>query len=82
MSVINSSTNQVITTITVGGSSLGVAAAPTGTPNAGDVYVTDNNGSTVSVINPNNHVIATIPVGNNPAGLAVSPAGTPNAGDV
>ena len=58
-----------------------MAVSPTG-PEAGYVYVVNEDGDTVSVINPaSNTVIATIPVGINPIGVAVSPTG-PEAGDI
>ena len=58
-----------------------MAVSPIG-PEAGDFYVANYAGNTVSVINPaTNTVIATIPVGSGPDGVAVSPTG-PEAGDV
>ena len=71
----------IVATITVGANPLGVAIAPSGTANAGDVYVANGADGTVSVIDPNNTVIATITVGSHPWNLAVSPTGA-NAGDV
>ena len=72
--------NTVISTPSVGSGPSGLAVSPTGA-NAGDVYATNYNGNTVSVIDPSNAVIATIPVGDAPYGVAVSPTGA-NAGDV
>jgi YVTN family beta-propeller protein len=76
VSVINPATNTVIATIGVGDTPDGLAVSPTG-----DIYVTDQESGTVSVINPTGTVDATIPVDNFPVGVAVSPAGT-YAGDV
>src|ERR1700730_3223427 len=65
----------VTATIPVGSESDAVAVSPL----TGDVYVTDLNDGTVSVISgQTNTVIATIPVGTSPDGVAVSPL----AGDV
>jgi YVTN family beta-propeller protein len=73
VSVINPANNTVIATITVGSGPAGVAVSPTG-PEAGDVFVTNDQGGTVSVINPaNNTVIANLTVGAGPFGAAVSP---------
>ena len=84
VSVINSSTDTVIDTITVGNGPEGVAVSPTG-PDAGDIYVANFGGGTgdsVSVINPSTDtVIATVTVGDSPIGVAVSPTG-PEAGDI
>ena len=64
--MINPATNTVTATIPVGSEPQGVAVSPTGTY-AGDIYVTNDGGATVSVINPaTNTVIATIPVGSVP----------------
>ncbi|GJO06765.1 hypothetical protein NJB18091_48440 [Mycobacterium marinum] len=58
-----------------------MAVSPTG-PEAGDIYVTNRGGDTVSVIDPTtNAVIDTISVGTNPIEVAVSPTGA-EAGDV
>ena len=58
-----------------------MAVSPTGA-NAGDVYVTDASGHTVSVIDPTGTVIYTIPINGTPSGVAVAPAGVPDAGYV
>jgi YVTN family beta-propeller protein len=56
-----------------------VAVNATGSPYAGDVYVTNQGSNTVSVIDPVfNSVVTTITVGSAPFGVAVS--ATPNAG--
>ena len=71
------------TTIPVGSIPLQVAVSPTG-PEAGDIYVTNEYSSTVSVINPaTNTVVATVnlPADSFPSFLAVDPTG-PEAGDV
>ncbi len=78
ISVINSKTNSVITTIPVGGNPEGVAVSPDGN----FVYVTNSAFFTsdrggVTVINTNNNsVITTIPVGRNPVGICISPDGS------
>ena len=70
MSVIDTATNTVIDTITVGADPPGVAVSPDGMT----AYVTNNGSSTVSVIDTTtNTVIDTIAVGANPFGVAVSP---------
>ncbi|MFI2635013.1 YncE family protein, partial [Streptomyces collinus] len=71
VSVISSTTNQVIATVGVGDSPFGVAVDP---PRA-RAYVTNAVDGTVSVINTRtNRVIATIPVGTNPGAVAVDPS--------
>ncbi|GAB2814309.1 hypothetical protein GCM10027176_18620 [Actinoallomurus bryophytorum] len=73
VSVIDTATNTVIDTITVGGAPVDVAFNPRGTR----AYVTNSASNTVSVINTaTNTVIDTIGVGSVPAGVAVSPGGT------
>nr|WP_293056841.1 hypothetical protein [Mycobacterium sp.] len=78
VSVIDSATDKVIRTITVSSQPFGVAVAPGGVSDAGDVFVT-----TVSVTNAANGTasVITIPGFHEPAGLAVDPGG-PAAGDV
>lgn len=72
VSVINTDTNKVITTIQVGSYPAGVAVSPNGKT----VYITNSNSNTVSVINTaKNKVSATIPVGQYPRGVAFSPNG-------
>jgi YVTN family beta-propeller protein len=74
VSVINPTTNTVITTIGVAAPQT-VAVNPTGT----DVFVTNPGSGTVSVINTaNGTVTATIPVGTDaePVGVAVNPTGS------
>jgi YVTN family beta-propeller protein len=75
--VINTSTNAVVSTITVGSQPLGVAITPDGTK----VYVANDASATVSVINTaTNAVIKTITLGTpgnpDPIGVAVSPDGS------
>ena len=71
--VINTATNQVISTIGVGSSPQGLAISPDGTK----AYVANGGNNTVSVINTaTNQVISTIGVGSSPQGLAISPDGT------
>ena len=73
VSVINSATNTVTATITVGyGDPDGISVSPDGSK----VYVANDNANTVSVINTaTNTVTATIPVGADPHGISVSPDG-------
>src|SRR6185503_6365978 len=76
LSVIDTTTDTVIQTITVGSNPNFVAVNPSGNR----VYVTNNNNpGTVSVINAtnsNNILVATIPVGAGPWGVTFNPAGT------
>ena len=70
VSVIDTSSNSVISTVPVGIDPAGVAVSPDGTL----VYVTNLAGNTVSVINTsNNTVTATVNVGFDPIGVAVTP---------
>ncbi len=70
VSVIRTSDNTVIDTITVGARPFGVAVKPDGAA----VYVANANGDTVSVIRTSdNTVIDTITVGNGPRAVAVTP---------
>ena len=71
--MINTATNTVTATITVGATPAGVAVSPDGTR----AYVTNYGSDTVSVIDTaTNTVTATITVGSRPEGVAVSPDGT------
>ncbi|MGH6848551.1 MAG: Ig-like domain-containing protein, partial [Methylocella sp.] len=71
VSVINTATETVTTTIPVGGE--GVAVTPNGTK----VYVANTGDNTVTVIaTANDQVVTTIPVGINPFGVAVTRDGT------
>ena len=75
VSVINTATNTVFATITVGVNPTAVTVTPDGTR----AYVTNFGNDTVSVINTaTNTVIATIPLGflGSPQTVAVSPDGT------
>ncbi|MBK8741332.1 MAG: YncE family protein [Betaproteobacteria bacterium] len=73
VSVLDTATNTVITTITVGLHPYGVAVNAAGSR----AYVTNEGSHNVSVINTaTNTVIATVPVGVTPEGVAVNPAGT------
>ena len=75
VSVINTATNTVTTTITVGSAPYAAAI----TPNGGQLYVANATSNTVSVINTTtNTVTATIAVGTGPYAVAV----TPNGGQV
>jgi len=72
VSVINTATNALVATVTVGNNPWGVAITPDGTM----AYVTNLNDNTVSVINTaTNTVVATVLVGGAPAGVAVTPNG-------
>ena len=71
VSVINTTTNQVIATIGVGYYPVAIAL----TPNGDYAYVV-NQGGTVSVINTaTNTVTATIRMGGDPTGIAITPDG-------
>ena len=73
VSVINTATNTVVKTVSVGNAPIGVAITPDGTK----VYVANSGSNNVSVIHrPGNTVVATIPVGNCPRGVAITPDGT------
>jgi|GEM_PF-2192927 len=73
VSVINTTTNAIAGTITVGSNPFGVAVSPDGTK----VYVTNYGSNSVSVIGTaTNTVTATITVGSQPMGIAVTPDGT------
>ncbi|WP_424359991.1 beta-propeller fold lactonase family protein [Methanocella sp. MCL-LM] len=73
VSVIDTQTNTVATTVAVGSSPIGVAVNPAGTT----VYVTNRGGNSLSVIDAaTNTVTATVTVGTGPSGVAVNPAGT------
>jgi YVTN family beta-propeller protein len=70
VSVINTTNNTVIKTISVGSAPYGVAFSSS---NA-DIYVANNGAGTVSVISTSsNTVIAIISVGNTPSGIAFAP---------
>ena len=73
LSVIDTATNKVIVTVSVGRFPHGAAVHPDGTR----VYVTQSSsGQTVSVIDTaTNRVIDSIPVGFGPSGIAVHPDG-------
>jgi YVTN family beta-propeller protein len=73
ISVIDTSTGSVATTIPGGNYPCGVAVNPAGTR----VYVTNQYSNTVSVIDTStNSVVATVTVGSQPCGVAINPAGT------
>ena len=73
VSVIDTTTNTVITTFGVGNGPIGVAVSSIGSR----AYITNVYSNNVSVINTStNTVIATIPVGSVPEGIAVSPDGS------
>ena len=70
VSVIDTSTNTVTTTVNVGNKPWGVAVNPTA------AYVTNEGSNTVSVIDTStNTVLATVNVGTSPHGVAVTPDG-------
>lgn len=73
VSVVNTATNKVVTTIQVGKFPESVTVSQDGSL----VYVVNNGDNTVSAINTaTNAVIAVIPVGNTPVGIAISPDGS------
>jgi YVTN family beta-propeller protein len=73
VSVIDTASNAVVATISVGAVPQGVAITPDGTL----AYVTNAHDNTVSAIDTdNNTVVATIPVGQGPDGVAITPDGT------
>ena len=83
VSVIDTATNNVTATISVGCIPCGVAVNPMGTK----VYVANSGGNTTSIIDTaTNTVTATIPVGVGPEKIAFSPDGkkvyVTNQGDV
>lgn len=72
VSVIDTSTNQVVSTIPVGNVPYAVAVNPTGTR----VYVANTGDTSVSVIDAvHRRVIATVEVGLGPRGISLSPSG-------
>ena len=73
VSVIDTVTNAVITTVPVGFSPFGVAVTPDGSK----VYVANSGSNNVAVIDTvTNAVIAKVPVGLDAAGVAVTPNGS------
>src|SRR5271163_3068101 len=73
ISVINTATNSVTTTIPGVTDPYAFAVNPAGT----FLYVVSVSGRAVYVINTaTNSVLTTVPVGNNPIGIAINPAGT------
>jgi YVTN family beta-propeller protein len=73
LTVINTATNTVVTTIAVGWKPIGVCVNGDGSR----VYVTNNIDNTVSVINTaTNTVLSTIPVGTDPLGASVTADGS------
>lgn len=73
VTVVNTATNAVVTTIPVGTTPFGVAASPDGKT----IYVANINSLSVSVISTaTNQVTGAIKVSGQPYGLAVSPDGT------
>ena len=73
VSVLNTTTNKVITNIKVGNNPFGVSVSP----DASKVYVTNYTSGTVSVINTStNKVTATITVGVSPIGISTTPDGS------
>ncbi|MDZ4268649.1 MAG: hypothetical protein U1D00_23675, partial [Mycobacterium sp.] len=73
VSVIDTSTTEVVTLIEAGSNSIGLAINGDGSR----IYVTDLSDNTVNVIDTtSNAVIATIPVGTSPDPVAISPDGS------
>ncbi|WP_229391627.1 PKD domain-containing protein [Methanosarcina sp. DH2] len=72
ISVIDTTTDKVTATISVGSNPMGAVINPNGTK----VYVVNSHSNDVSIIDTaTNNVIATVPVGSSPQGVAVSPNG-------
>jgi gliding motility-associated-like protein len=72
VSVINTATGSLLTTVNVGRSPFGVSVSPDGSK----VYISNSAGSSVSVISTaNNNVVSTIVVGLQPNALCISPDG-------
>jgi YVTN family beta-propeller protein len=72
VSVIDTATEAVVDTVTVGKAPWGVAVNPAGTR----AYVANYGETTVSVIDTTTNTVAsTVTVGNNPKGVAVHPSG-------
>jgi len=72
VSVINTATNKLVATISVGTSPFSVAI----TPNGLYAYVTNSGSNNVSVINTStNTVVDTISVGTSPSSIAITPNG-------
>src|SRR5207247_1804680 len=73
VSVIDTTTNTVLTNVAVGNEPIGVAGNPAGTR----LYVTNVSDDSVSVIDTTtNTVLTNVAVGSGPFGVAVNPAGT------
>ncbi len=73
VSVIDTATNTVVATVTVGNGPVAAVVNAAGTR----AYIANQQGNSVSVIDTaTNTVVATVPVGSQPAGIAVNPAGT------
>ncbi len=73
ISVIDTATNKVTATISVGSNPIGVVIDPNGTK----IYVVNAYSNDVSIIDTaTNKITATVPVGSSPQGIAVSPNGT------
>ncbi|KKH49928.1 PKD domain-containing protein [Methanosarcina sp. 1.H.A.2.2] len=72
ISVIDTTTNKVTATISVGSNPIGVAINPDGTK----IYVVNSHSNDVSIIDTaTNTVKATVPVGRSPQGVAISSNG-------
>jgi len=72
VSVINTATDTVVATVTVGTAPIGVAVSPDGLK----VYVANSTGGSVSVINAvTNTVVATVPINDVLFGVAITPDG-------
>ena len=73
VSVINTSTNLIVATVTVGTAPFATAVTPDGTR----AYVANQLSNSVSVINTaTNTVVATIAEGSVPEGVAITPDGS------
>lgn len=73
VAVVNTSTNTVVATVTVGNEPFGVAISPDGT----SAYVANSSSGSVSVIDTKSRtVVATVTVGGQPQAVAFSPDGS------
>jgi YVTN family beta-propeller protein len=72
-SKVNTTTNKVVSTLTVGGDPVNIAI----TPDGATAYVANAGAKTVSAINTaTNSVVATIAVGTAPSDISITPDGT------
>jgi YVTN family beta-propeller protein len=72
VSVINTASHKVVTTVNVGADPYGVAI----TPNGFTAYVTNGGSGNVSIVNTVTGHLTTVGVGSDPVGVAITPNGT------